>query len=289
MIRIAFPTLALFVLVTNCRLPLHAQDAVSIGGYTLDEDAATQWRLHRRLREISGLAVSPDDRLFAHDDERAIIYEIDYREGKRKLVKAFALGDETRRDETQRGDFEGIAIVGERFYLVSSYGHLYESFEGEDGDHKLFNSYGTGAGRRCEVEGLTYEPSDGTLLLLCKVARDKALKDFVTIYRWSVERRALASDSLIQMPLRSFTRHIGGKSFSPSGIDRHPTSGNYFIVAAREGAIAEVTKDGQVLAVVEFPKGMHRQAEGIAFTSDGTLFIADEGRGKRARLSMYRP
>lgn len=281
MIRRAACTSLLLALIGSVA-PLHAQNTVNIGAYTLGGSSTQEWRLPNRLREISGLAIAEGDRLFAHDDERAVIYEIDYREGR--LAKAFALGD-----VTERGDFEGIAVVDDRFFLVSSYGRLYESSEGGDGDRRLFNTYGTGAGRRCEIEGLTYEPADHTLLLICKTARDKALEDFVTIFRWSIEHRALSPDSLLQIPVQSFTRLIGGKSFSPSGIDRHPASGNYFIIAAREGAIAEVTRSGQVVSAVEFPKGTHRQAEGIAFAADGTMFIADEGGGRRARLSTYQP
>ena len=64
-------------------------------------------------------------------------------------------------------------------------------------------------------------------------------------------------------------------------------SGNYFIVAARQGAIAEITPGGQVVAVREFPAQWHRQVEGITFAADGTLIVSDEGAGKRARLTLY--
>jgi uncharacterized protein YjiK len=248
--------------------------------YGLSAEPDVQWRLPGRLREISGLAVTADDRIFAHDDERGVIYEIDAAEGR--LVKAFALGDITAAD-----DFEGIAVVGDRFYLVSSSGRLYESFEGEDGERMLFNTYGTGVGRRCEVEGLAFEPADRTLLLLCKAPRDPELGESVDVYRWSVDERAMASDSLIRISRAALTEGLSGSRFSPSGIERHPETGHYFIVAAREAAIAVVDAAGGVLSVEAFPEGAHRQAEGISFTSDGSLLIADEGGAGRARLSRY--
>ena len=99
---------------------------VGLDAYTCSEQTATRWRLPDRLNEISGLAAL-DGRLFAHGDEHGIIYEIDH--GGGRFVKAFALGEATVRD-----DFEGIAIVGDRFYLVASSGRLYESFEGADGE-----------------------------------------------------------------------------------------------------------------------------------------------------------
>lgn len=254
--------------------------SATLADYALSAGYASQWRLPGRLREISGLALTADGRIFAHDDERGVIYEIDYREGR--LVKAFALGDMTAAD-----DFEGIAVAGDRFYLVSSNGRLYESGEGEDGERVLFNTYGTGVGRRCEVEGLAFEPTSRVLLLACKRPRDRELGESVDIYRWSIDERAMASDSLIRISRAALTEDLPGSRFSPSGIERHPETGHYFILAAREEAIAVVDARGEVLAVEALPEGAHRQPEGITFAPDGSLFIADEGGGGRARLTRY--
>lgn len=222
------------------------------------------------------------NRVFAHDDEVATIYEIDYLNGR--LIKAFALGDTPIRD-----DFEGIAVADDRLYLVTSAGTIYESREGDDDDHMLFNTYGTGVGRRCEVEGLAFEPSDRTLLLLCKTPRVDALKDVVAIFRWSLDTREIAPNGLLTMPLSEFTEPLGGKAFAPSGLARHPRSGNYIIVAAAQSAIAEVTPQGRVIEVRPLRKNLHRQVEGITILSDLTLLLADEGGNRRARLTLYTP
>ncbi len=231
------------------------------------------------MREISGLAVAHGDRLYAHDDEEAIIYEIDYREGE--LIKAWAMGD-----NPARGDFEGIAYAGDRFYLVTSAGRIYESREGDDDDRMLFNTYGTGVGRQCEVEGLTFEPSDRTLLIACKTPRDEDIEDFVAIYRFSLERHEVIGDPLL-VPLENITSQIDKKDFRPSGIERHPLTGHYVLVAAQQSAMAEITPEGEVVAVVDLERGNHRQVEGITFLPDGTLMLADEGGGRRARLTLY--
>ena len=253
--------------------------AVTLNDYDLTEDGATRWKLPGRLREISGLASAPGDRIFAHDDELAIIYEIDYRAGR--LIKAFAMGD-----KPARGDFEGIAFAEDRFYLVTSSGLIYESREGEDDGRQLFNTYGTGIGKKCEVEGLAFEPADRVLLLVCKTPRDEEIEDFVAIYRFSLDSREITGAPLL-IPLDEITSRIGGKSFRPSGIERHPLSGNYIIVAAQQSAMAEITPDGRVVAGVKLKRGNHRQVEGIAFTSDGTMLLADEGGRGRARLTLY--
>jgi uncharacterized protein YjiK len=222
------------------------------------------------------------NRVFAHDDEVATIYEIDYLNGR--FIKAFALGRTPVRD-----DFEGIAVADQKLYLVTSAGTIYESREGDDDDRMLFNTYQTGIGRRCEVEGLTFEPSDRTLLLLCKTPKEDALKDVVAIFRWSLDSREIAQNGLLTMPLSEFTEPLGRRAFAPSGLERHPRSGNYIIVAAAQSAIAEVTPQGKVVSVRPLLENAHRQVEGITILSDLTLLLADEGRNGRARLTLYTP
>ena len=258
------------------------QRKISLESYDLKVETATHWKLPGRLEEISGLAMTLDNRLMAHNDEKAVIYEIDYRNGA--ITKAFQLAD---MKAPVNGDFEGIATVNDQVYLVTSSGRIYEGSRGAEGESVLYNSYATGVGRDYEIEGLAYDATQQALLLMCKDARRADLKEQLVLYRWSLDKKQLIEDAHIVIPVIEFTRHIGGKEFQPSGIERHPVSGNYFVIAARQGAIAEVTPWGQVVAARQFPAQWHRQPEGITFAADGTLIIADEGSGKKARLTLY--
>ncbi|MCZ6856468.1 MAG: hypothetical protein O7F70_00575, partial [Gemmatimonadetes bacterium] len=169
---------------------------------------------------------------------------------------------------------------------VTSAGRIYESREGENDERMLFNTYGTGVGKKCEVEGLAFEPADRSLLLVCKPARDKGIEDFLAIYRFSLDTREVAGPPLL-VPLEEILRELDEKRFRPSGIERHPLTGNYVIVAAMQSAIVEITPAGRVVAVVDLKRRNHRQVEGITFTSAGTLVLADEGGNRRARLTLY--
>lgn len=97
--------------------------STALSEFGVDETARERISLPERLREISGLAMTADGRALAHDDEVGIIYEIDHRQGR--VVKEFRLGN-----DTVRADFEGIAVAGDRIYLVTSDGTIYESPEG---------------------------------------------------------------------------------------------------------------------------------------------------------------
>ena len=258
------------------------QRKISLESYTLNEETATHWKLPMYLEEISGLAMTRDNRLLAHNDEKGVIFEIDYQKGS--IVKSFQLSD---LKNPVASDFEGIATIDDQIYLVTSSGRLYECREGTAGESVLFNVYTTGVGRDCEIEGLAYDESKRALLLMCKDARSADMEGKLAVYHWSIDKKKLIEDAHIVIPVVEFSRHIKGKKFQPSGIERHPVSGNYFVVAARQGAIAEITPGGQVVSVREFPAQWHRQVEGITFAADGTLIVSDEGAGRKARLTLY--
>ena len=169
--RAAVAAAALSLLVsTRLAAPSSLDDLVR-------QPPSAEWRLPKRLKEISGLAMSDGNRLFAVDDEIAIVYEIDYDNGK--LLKAFAFGE-----PALRGDFEGLALVEDRFYLLTSDGILYDAKEGRDGDHVSYNRIDTGLGRQCEFEGLSEDVTPGALLLACKALRKRADIDVLSIFRW---------------------------------------------------------------------------------------------------------
>ena len=243
---------------------------------------ARRFKLPKQWREISGLTVLAENRILAHDDERGVVCEIDYRAGT--IVKAFALSD---RRNPVADDFEGIAAAEGRLYLVASAGRLYEFGEGADQETVLYNLYTTGIGRDYEIEGLAYDPDQRVLLLVSKNPRNPQLADHIAIYRWSLDTKQLVEDGRILIPVAELARRIDRKQFQPSGIERHPLSGNYFVVAARQRAIAEITPQGQVLAVAKLAADRHPQAEGIAFALDNTLIVSDEGANKRATLTFY--
>ncbi len=273
---------ALLCLGLASELSAQSSAEYNLNAYVFTEESAVQWKLHKRLREISGLGTTADGRVWGHDDELGIIYEIDYSEGK--VVKVFAFGL-----ETPVADFEGIAWAHGKFYLVDSDGRIYEGSEGDNDERVLYNTYETRIGVACEVEGLEYEPEENVLLLLCKRPRVEALRDHMAIFRWSLDQRAITPDTTL-VPLNALAVDPDEEdSFRPSGIARNPATGTYFVISAQRNAIAEVTLQGEVLGVEVLPKKLHRQVEGITFASGNTLLLADEGGNKRARLTLYRP
>jgi uncharacterized protein YjiK len=248
--------------------------------YDLDARPGDRWELPRRLDEISGLAIDSLGRVFAHEDERAVIFELE--PSMHRVVRQFAFGS-----PAVPGDFEAIALVGDSVVLVTSDGVLYAGAQGRDGEAVPFVKYPTGVGRSCEVEGLAYEPGDRSLLIACKVPRDAFTRGHVTVFRWSLDRRKLVAPATLHVPLARVAQPAGASDFHPSDLTRDPGTGRYLLVAARERAIAELTPAGEVKQVVRLQRKLHPQAEGIAITPDGALLVSDEAARGRATLSVY--
>jgi uncharacterized protein YjiK len=255
-------------------------------GATSDTDATkplARWIMPVELAELSGVALLPDGRLLAHGDEHAKIYEVDYRRGT--VVKEFALGK-----PAVKGDFEAIAAVDDRFYLLDSNGMLYEFHEGKNGEHVEYSTHDTKLGKECEFEGLTYDPATTSLLLACKHVHKKGFKNDLLIYRWPIEKNDQGDHALTELtvPMSRLPKALLGKGgFRPSDIAIDPITGNYVIISSLEKAIISVTPSGQIVFARALP-GEHDQAEALAITRDSILIIGDEAAHKPAAITLYR-
>lgn len=275
-VNFIYPSVALLGMALPATL---APDSV-LARYDFDSPPADRWELPRALDEISGLAIDSAGHLYAHGDERAEIFQLDRVD--HRIVSRFTFGD-----PGVHGDFEGIAVAGDRIFLVTSDGVLYAGRPGADGDHVDFVTYATGLGRLCEIEGLAYDPSTPSLLLSCKEARASEVRHRLAIYRWSIDRRALFPKPAVLTGYAPIARAVGEKAFHPTDLTRDAETGHFLVLASRERAIAEVTSQGEVVKVVRLRRALHRQAEGIAIDRDGSLLVADEGAGKRGTLTTY--
>lgn len=243
-------------------------------------EADSQRALPDRLREISGLAVTPDGRLFGHDDELGTIYQIDFATGE--IVKRFTLGD-----AELTGDFEDLTITPEGdFWLTDSEGRLLTFREGADNARVAFQRFDTGVGETCEVEGIAYRVSDESLVLACKRVRggSRASRESTPVLRlWS----AGANEASAWGPTsRELADAAGVRSFQPSGLEFDSRTGRLIAISANDGAMAELGPDGALVTARALPR-RHRQTEGVAILPDGSLILSDEGGNDQPLISRY--
>jgi uncharacterized protein YjiK len=242
------------------------------------ESPAAIFEMPGRLDEISGLAVTADGRLFAHDDERGTVHEIDRTTGE--VGKRFSIGD-----PTLRADFEGLAVAGERFFLVTSTGLLHEFREAGDRETSPHRVSDLGVGGVCEVEGLDYDARSDLLVVACKVTSPD--RGSIVIHRVPLDPDR-PSPGPLEIPRAQLAAFDLGTEFQPSSVAVTPAGTLLLASAAPEGLI-EVDATGRVIAGVDLPGRRHPQTEGVALGPDGTLYLSDERNGQPGRVTVFAP
>jgi uncharacterized protein YjiK len=224
--------------------------------------------------------MSDDGRLFCHDDESGVVYQLDYSTGE--IVKQFSLGSGFVRE-----DFEDIAIKKDTMYLVASNGTLFEFREGNDKGRVDFRVYRTFLSRKNDVEGLEYDPDTDCLLLACKALAGKGLSKYKAVYAFQLKTKKLLKEPRFLIPLENVNQESRKRGFNPSGIARHPRSGTYFIISADGESIIEINDKGKLLAQEAIPKKVNSQPEGITFAPDLSLILCNDGQGGTGTLTVY--
>lgn len=254
----------------------------SLDNYNFNSDANLIIKLPKQLKEISGLAYTAGNYLFAHEDETGVVYKIDVETGS--IVKKFEVGK-----KKLKKDFEGIAVVNDNLFLTTSSGVLYKFSEGEDNEEVEFEKVRTGLKKDNNVEGLCYDSTTNSLLLACKGKPGKGYDGFKAVYSFNVDEMKLKSEPRFLISLDQLKKDYGIKDFSPSGIEMNPRSGNFFIISANPEAIIELSPAGELLSAKELNKDNNKQPEGIAFDDDLRLIISDEGKSKKSKLTIIKP
>lgn len=244
-----------------------------------NEDPIAMWIMPVELSEISGLGMTPDGRLLAHDDEIGKVYEIDAKRGV--VLKRFMLG------KGPHADFEGITMAGSDLYMIVSNGALYKFREGGNGESVKYTVVDTRLGKECEFEGVAFEPDSARLVMPCKHVKMKGMKDNLVLYRYRVGATDSAALSVLTVPLDQVIGGNDWKTFRPSDITIDPATGNYVIISSLEKGLIEMTPRGEVLRSEALP-GNHPQAEGVAITRDSILIVSDEASSTAATITLYR-
>jgi uncharacterized protein YjiK len=268
----------LILIVAVLSLGLKSDDS-ALNHY--DFNGGKQYELTKKLWEISGLANSPDNNLYAITDEIGIVYKISSKDGK--VMKRFFMGR-----WTVEADFEGIAAKGDTIFAITSVGKLYAFREGKNGKPVRFQDKKLPFSDKFEIEGLYYDRKLDGLLIASKEYPGKQYKGKRTVFFYSLKRRNLDKTPKFSISLDVLKKDFKIKDFQPSGITKHPTNGNYLLISAKgQNAIVEVNPSGKIIAAKKLNEKKHSQPEGIAIMNDKTMIISDEGKGNKPMITRY--
>jgi hypothetical protein len=238
-----------------------------------------KWIMPDVLREISGIALTTDGRILGHNDERSRVFVIDPMRGV--ITKSFFVGD-----RGMTADFEAIAVSGDRFFLLTSNGDIYEFAEGGENEVVPFTKHVTGLGEQCEFEALEVEPRTRAFILGCKNISRRSERNQLLLFRWLKQDGGAGSVTRISVPLADAIGTNDWKALSPSDMTIDPSTGNYILITGPEKALIEITPQGAVVQSMPLP-GDPQQPEGVALTRNGLLIIADEAVSRDGDITIY--
>lgn len=260
------------------------------------------FKMPSKLEEISGLCMAPDNKfLYSIQDEKGKIFKIDIATGA--VVEEFDFG--------KNGDYEGITMYQNTIFVTKSNGTIYE-IDNLGKKNQKVSSYKTDLKNKNDVEGLCYQPSSNSLLVACKGIptmgeTTEEAENRKSIYRFDLQTRKLIEKSFYKITLKkvqrflkeasdhtefqSFQSYFNSKNafkFNPSGVAIHPKTNEVYILSSSKKMLLILNEAGEIQYLAKLNKKIHRQPEGIAFASDGTLFIANEGKGGSGIIHVYK-
>lgn len=247
----------------------------------------------RELKEISGISFANDSMVVAIQDETGIMFLFDLT--KEAITRQWQFGDE--------GDYEDVAVAGNTVYIVSSSGTIFQidNFLSQPAPAK---KYKTPLTEKNNIEGLAWDEKNNRLLV---AAKDRGLKskEDKEIYAFDLATKKLNTEPVYSIRLKEieaffegdeleeaskdFLKALGNqklnKVFRTSALTYHPKTGEIYVLTSLNNMIAVLSpSSGKIQRIIELVGPDYNQPEGLAFTSDGRLFVSNESNGKKANI-----
>ena len=267
--------------------------------YQLDKPD-NSWKLPKNLVEISGLGYIDKYRLACVQDEKGNIYIFNLK--TREVEKTIDFGGD--------GDYEGIEIINNDAWILKSNGTLFKvkNYLKEREPH--IKKYTTILSGKNDAEGLVWNAINNKLLIACKghpFVDEKEGKEFKAIYSFDLKTKQLDLEPFLLIEvdtiksyknyntmarmgvelLAFFDSSKGDVTFQPSGIAIHPITGNIYILASVGNLLTVFSNDGKMLALINLSTKIHSKPEGICFSPNGILYIANEGDSSNGTILNF--
>jgi uncharacterized protein YjiK len=247
-------------------------------GYNLDKPVRK--KLGKDLNEISGLTYNPDDNtLLAISDSKRKIYTINYRTQK--------LSDYAEKFYDQK-DFEDLVKLDSAVYVLISDGTILEvPLKAKDDKRTTVHTFWQKGNN--DIETLYYDSASNGLIMICKTCEHEKGENIRTAYRFDLASKKFDSSvfyTINSKDVKALLKDDDVK-FRPSAAAINPIDKHLYILASAGQVIVKTDTKGVVLGAYKLHPDWHPQAEGIAFTPKGTMFISNEGKYGTPTLQIF--
>jgi uncharacterized protein YjiK len=269
-----------------------ARSAV-VAGYDLGAPRRS-YVLPPELMEISAVAAVDDRTVACLHDEKGVLFLLDLDTGRFTSARRFS----------EDGDYEGLARVGDGYWVLRSDGQLTEVRR--DGERLAVARTLRVAAPQKEFEGLAYDATAARLVVAPKtLLEDKEQKQLRPLYAVDPATGATAAEPALVVDreqILAAAERLGVDVPSKTtrrGLDRplfrlrfaevavQPGPGHYWLLSAIDRALVVVDRTGAVVGLHFFSGRELPQPEAATFLPSGDLVLASEGDGGPAALHVY--
>jgi uncharacterized protein YjiK len=204
---------------------------------------------------------------------------------------------------SEGGDFEGLASVGNSFFVLRSDGLLHEVSAADPSFGSRIHEIDLPTDNH---EGLGLDRKTNRLLIAprSRLGKGKKLKNKRAVYAFDLERRVMLPKPVLEFDIEDVQEYADTRglpipvkrkkkgvrpalSLMPSAVAVHPESGDVYVLSAEDGVLASFNKFGVVTGYALLSPKLFPQPEGIAFTASGDMLIANEGDGEEPTLLLF--
>lgn len=238
------------------------------------------WKLPALLKEVSGIAFLPPNKIACVQDERGSIFIYNLETSKIEKEVKFA----------GKGDFEGITIYNNVAYALQSNGMIYRITDFLKSPK--IDKFETAFTSKNDMEGIFYDKSLSRLLLAAKA---EGLKEgeksiyAISLPSMQVETTPAYTLTFEEEIFEDIRKENREDSFFPSDVGVHPSTGDIYILEAREPKLLILEKSGVPKALHLLSRQLFPQPEGITFDDSGNLYISNEGNPATIHLVKITP
>ena len=237
-------------------------------------------KLDLKIKEISGIVWdNQNDEFLAHNDEKGIIYYLDRDTKGIKREFVFTLS---------KGDYEDIAIVKKDIYVLQSDGKLFRIVTDSAGKQNTFDAGHLESSGKNDFETLYYDAERKALIMLCKNCSTDD-KKIVSAYAYYPDSIGFDNKALFTINVKTVDSMSPRPTsrFQPSAARIHPVLKKLFILSSASNQLVVTDLNGNIENVYMLAKKIFPQAEGLAFKSNGDMYISNEAVSSKAELLKF--
>jgi uncharacterized protein YjiK len=238
----------------------------------------TSWFMPDDLLEVSGIAWIDAERFACVQDELGKVFIFNTRLNEIEQTIPFA----------GKGDYEGIAVVNDTIYILQSDGKIYEVINYKTGKPSV-KVYKTHLGTEQDSESMAFDKKNNRLLVAIKAQEPDKNATYKGIYAFDLQTKKLSAAPVYKIDLTNeiFKEFNKGKiknSISPSDIEVNPLNGDIYVLEGTKPKLLILDSKGVIKSLHDLKGSDFPQPEGLAFSSDGKMYISNEGKKKPGNI-----